>query len=122
MWDAIKRWVELPVTKFHNKHDTLPLAEKPPELAGGIEELLTRFYPSIYANLQKLRQEYSAWKNENVSAKFTNRVKEVATMSSDDVHDYNDSVRKRLLRLHSQIAEQIKHDILDKHHNRLKNS
>ena len=122
MWDAIKKWVELPVTKFHNKQDTLPLAEKPPELAAGIEELLTRLYPSIHANLQKLRQEYSAWKNEDDSAKFTNRVDGVANMSSNDVHGYNDSVRKRLLRLHSQIAEQIKHEILDKHHNRLKSS
>ena len=122
MWAAIKKWVELPITEFHDEQDTLPLAEKPPELASGIEEILTRLYPAIYSNLQKLRREYSAWKNMDVSVKFTNHVDGVATIPRDDVHGYDDSARNRLLRLHSQIAEQIKSDILDKHHTRLKRS
>jgi hypothetical protein len=46
-YDAIKKLVELPITRFHDKQDTLPLAEKALERSVEIEECLSRNYPSI---------------------------------------------------------------------------
>jgi hypothetical protein len=71
IWNAIKTWVELPITRFHDKQDVLLLAEKPPRLAMEIGECLSRSYPSLWSTLQKLRQEYREWKDTDSSAKFT---------------------------------------------------
>jgi hypothetical protein len=120
IWTAIKSWVELPITRFRSKQDTLPLAEKPPELAVEIEECLSRYYPAIYASLQNLRQKVSEWKNEDVSARFTKDINGVPTVNADYVHQYNESMCDLLMRAHTQLAEQIKSEILDRHHSRLK--
>lgn len=120
VWDAIKKWVEMPITRFRDQEDTLPLAEKPPELAVEIEECLKRKYPSIWGNLQKLKQEYHGWKNEHVSDRFTENINGVPTIHIDMVHWYNESTCRRLVELHHQLAEQIKSEILEKYHTRLK--
>lgn len=120
IWNAIKVWVELPIIRFRDKKDTLPLAEKPPELADAIEECLKRGYSSIWDNRQRLRQEYLGWKNTNVSARFTTFEKGQPIVWIDAKRDYNEKTRHQLMRLHSQLAEQIKSEILAKYHTQLK--
>jgi len=120
IWKAIQGWVTLPITRFRDQQDTLPLAEKPPELADEIYECLRKRYPSIWTNLQNLRQECSGWKNENVSERFTEYVNGVPTIHIDLVRWYKESTCSRLAELHRQLAEQIKSEILDKDHTRLK--
>lgn len=120
VWNAFQKWVQVPIVRFRDQQDMLPLAEKPPDLAFELEECLKRNYPSVWADLQKLRQQYHAWKNENVSDRFTRTVNGVTTVYIDAVRDYNERMLDRLLRLHSQLAEGIKSEILDKHHTRLK--
>ena len=82
-YDAIKKWVELPITRFHDKQDTLPLAEKALERSVEIEECLSRNYPSIWRNLKKLRQEYHEWKSTDSAARFT-RIDEGRTVINID--------------------------------------
>jgi len=121
IWKAIKKWVELPLPiRFHSQKDMLPLAEKPPELADEVEKCLKRKYPSIWANLQKLRQEYYGWKNENVAERFTKYEGDRAIINITYVNQYNRSKCDHLLQLHCQLAKQIKSEILDKHYTRLK--
>jgi hypothetical protein len=85
IWNAIKTWVELPITRFHDKQDVLPLAEKPPKLAREIGECLSRNYPSLWSTLQKLRREYRECKNTDSSAKFT-KVVEGRTITTWPIH------------------------------------
>jgi len=120
IWEAIRKWVELPITRFRNQQDTLPLAEKPPELADGVEGCLRRKYPSIWGNLQKLRQEYSEYKKENVTEKFTKYVDDRAIINMERAKAYHHSKCGHLLQLHCQLAKQIKSEILDKHDTELK--
>jgi hypothetical protein len=120
IWRAIKLWVELPITRFRDKQDTLPLAEKPPELAVEIEKCLSQKYPSVYACLQKLRQEYHDWKNTDSSARFMKVVEGRTIINLDDVIKWDEFKQRELMRLHSQLVEQIKSEILAKHHIRLK--
>jgi hypothetical protein len=120
VWNAFQKWTQLPIVRFREQQDTLPLAERPPDLAFEIEECLRRNYSEIWADLQKLRQQYHAWKNENVSDRFTKDVNGVPTVYLDYIRSYNESMCGRLLRFHSQLAAQIKLEILDKHHTRLK--
>jgi hypothetical protein len=121
IWEAIKLWVELPITRFRDKHDTLPLAEKPPELAAEIEQCLSRKYRgTVYACLQKFRQEYHEWKNTDSSEQFIKYEKGHAVLNYDDLLDWDDFKAGELARLHSQLVEQIKSEILAKHHTRLK--
>jgi len=120
VWKAIQAWVALPITDFRHQQDTLPLAEKPPELADEVHECLRKKYPAIWTNLQKLRQEYREWKNEHVSDRFTERINGVPTIHINMVHSYNESICRRLKELHDQLKERIKSDILAKDHTRLK--
>jgi hypothetical protein len=120
VWKAIKTWVELPIVEFDDKRDELPLAESPPELATAIEECLSRRYPSLWADLQKFRQEYSGWKNVDSSAKFMRVVDGRTIINLDDVIKWDEFKRRELMRMHSRLAEQIKSEILDKHHTQLK--
>jgi len=71
IWKAIEEWVNLPIARFRYRDDTLPLAEKPPKLAYEIEECLRQKYPSLWNDLQKLRQEYHELKNEDIAKRFT---------------------------------------------------
>jgi len=120
IWEAIRKWVELPDTPFRGQRDTLPLAEKPPELADGVEGCLKRKYPSIWADLQKLRQEYSEYKMTNVSAKFTKDVNGRDIVNLEGVKAYDRSMCSSLKQLHDQLREHIKSEILDKHDTELK--
>jgi hypothetical protein len=120
VWNAFQKWAQLPIVRFREQEDTLPLAEKPPELAFEIEECLKSNYSRIWNDLQKLRQRYHAWKSENVSERFTESVNGVPTVHLDYILSYNRSMCERLLRSHTQLAAQIKSEILDKHYTRLK--
>jgi len=120
IWKAVQAWVALPITDFRHQQDTLPLAEKPLELADEIHECLRRKYPSIWSNLEKFRQEYSGWKNENVSERFTETINGVPTVYINMIHSYNESKCRTLKELHNQLAEQIRSEILAKDHTRLK--
>jgi len=120
IWKAIKEWIELPIARFRDKQDTLPLAEKPPELAVEIEECLSQNYPSVYACLQRLRQEYHDWKDTDSSAKFRKVVEGRTIINLDYVIKWDEFKQRELMRLHSQLVEQIKSEILAKHHTRLK--
>jgi hypothetical protein len=120
IWMAIKKWVELPITRFRDKQDVLPLAEKAPDYADEINECLSRHYPLLWTNLQKLRQDYHDWKSADSAARFT-RIDEGRTVINIDYARKWDELRIReLLQLHSQLAEQIKSEILAKYHTRLK--
>jgi hypothetical protein len=114
IWNAIKAWVELPITEFRDKRDRLPLAETPPEKASEIEDCLRRSHSAIWDNLQRLRQQYHEWKNENTSDRFTRIINGVETVYVDAVPDYDKSTPERLLRIHSALTEQIKSEILAK--------
>jgi len=116
---AIKRWNETPFGGFRKKTDTLPLAEKAPELAVEIEKCLTH-YQSIYANLQKLRQQYHEWKDTDSTDRFTRVENGKTIIDLRLVNAYDDSMCRRLLLSHSQLIEQIKSEILDKHYTSLK--
>jgi hypothetical protein len=120
IWEAIKLWVELPITRFRDKQDVLPVAEKPPELADEVEGCLKRKYRSIWDNLQAFRSEYHEWKNTDSSEQFIKYEKGHAVLNYDDLLDWDDFKAGELTRLHSQLAEQIKSEILAKHHTRLK--
>jgi hypothetical protein len=120
IWNAIKKWVDLPITRFRDKQDTLPLAEKPPELADEIEECFRKNYQSIYANLEKLRQEYLEWKNTDSSKKFTTYEDGKPVINFTYTQKWDDLKARDLTRLHSQLVEQIKSEILAKYHSRLK--
>jgi len=120
VWNAIKKWAELPVMRFEDKSHTLPLAEKPPELATAIEECLSRKYPSIYGNLQKLRQDYHEWKNTESSSKLARVENGRTVINLDYVISYDKQRAWELARAHGQLAELIKSEILDKDHTRLK--
>jgi len=115
VWKVIQEWVALPATQ-----DILPLAEKPPTLADEIHECLRKKYPSIWANLQKLRQEYSEWKNIDHSERFRKTIGDTEFVNLNARNAYEKSERSRLKVLHSQLVEQIKSDILAKDHVRLK--
>ncbi len=120
IWKAIEKWVNAPITRFHDQQDTLPFAEKPPELAFEIEECLKQNYPAIWDNLQKLKQEYHGWKNEDVGKRFTENINGIPTLHYDMFRWYNESTCRRLIELHHQMAKQIKSEILEKYHTRLK--
>lgn len=120
IWKAIKLWVEMPITRFRDKQDVLPLAEKPPELAVEIEECLSQNYPSVYACLQRLRQEYHDWKDTDSSARFTKVVEGRTIVNITDASKWDEFKREELIRMNSQLVEQIKSEILAKHHTRLK--
>jgi hypothetical protein len=119
IWRAIKKWVELPINRFRDKQDTLPLAEKPPELAVEIEECLSRYYPSIWQNVTKLRQEYHEWKDTDSTSKFTKVVEGQTIINLTYAQAYDEEKKRGLVRAHNQLAEQIKSEILDKYHDRL---
>jgi len=120
IWSAIKKWVELPIIRFRDQQDTLPLAEKPPELAYEIEDCLSQKYTSIYGNLQKFRQEYYEWKNTESSQKFMKYEEGRPVINLDDVRRWDEFKVRELMRAHSQLVEQIKSEILAKYHTRLK--
>lgn len=120
IWQAIKEWIDLPITRFRDQKDTLPLGEKPPESAVEIEDCLRQNYPSLWADLQKFRQEYYAWKNEDVSKRFTTYENGHPVVYVDPKRDYNESMCRKLTSLHSQLVEQIRSDILDRDQTRLK--
>jgi hypothetical protein len=117
---AIKKWVELPVAAFDYKSGTLPLAEKPPELAAEIEECLSRKYPSIHTNLQKFRQDYREWQDTESSSKFTTVEDGRTVINIDYVRAYDNEMAWKLTRAHGQLAEQFNSEIVDKHFTRLK--
>lgn len=118
---AIKKWVELPTVKFRDRRDVLPLAEEPPELAVEIEQCLNRKYQStIYASLQKFRQEYHEWKDTDSSVRFTKVENGKTIIDYRNVLRYDDSTCRNLLSLHDQLGKQIKSEIVDKHSTRLK--
>jgi hypothetical protein len=120
IWKAIKQWIELPIIQFREQKDTLPLCEKPPELADAVEKCLSRKYSSIWIDLQKLRDEYHAWKNEDVPAKFIRHKDGDRSVNIDAIKGYNDSMRIKLMSLHSRLVERIKSEIIDKHFTQLK--
>jgi hypothetical protein len=120
IWNAIRKWIELPVTRFRDQMDTLPLAEKPPEYADEINECLKRGYRWIWDSWQKFRQEYFEWKNANVSEKFTKVENGKTIIDLQLVIYYNEKTCNELIQLHSQLVEQIKSEILAKYHTRLK--
>jgi len=117
---AIKKWVELPITKFRDKQDTLPLAEKALERSDDIEGCLSRNYPSIWRNLEKLTQEYHEWKSTDSAARFTTIEGGLTVVNITYANKWDDFKIRELLQLHSQLAEQIKSEILGKHDTRLK--
>jgi hypothetical protein len=116
--NAIKEWVDLPTTRFCDQQDTLPLAEEPPESAREIEECLKRKYPSVWSNLEKLRQEYSEYKGHNEN--FIRYVNGRATVRTRDIDAYHYSRCKHLRELHDQLKEQITSEIIDLDYTRLK--
>ena len=116
---AIKRWNETPFGGFRKRTDTLPLAEKAPELAVEIEKCLSH-YQSVYANLQKLRQEYHEWKDTDSTGRFSRVENGKTIIDLRLAYAYDDSMCRSLLLSHSQLIEQIKSEILDKHYTSLK--
>ena len=120
IWEAIRKWVELPITRFRNQQDTLPLAEKPPELAYEVEKCLKRKYPSIWANLKKLRQEYSDWKNEQTTDRFTTFENGRTIVNISLAHSYDDRMCRKLLEWHARLKETIESEVLSKHCAKLK--
>lgn len=120
IWEAIKKWVDLPIIQFRGKEDTLPLSEKPPDCADDVEDCLKRKHSLIWDNLQTFRREYREWKNTDSSEQFIKYEKGQAVLNYDDLLDWDDFKAGELARLHSQLVEQIKSEILAKHHTRLK--
>ena len=84
---------------------------------------VNRLEPSIQYGLEtepKLRQEYHEWKSTDSAARFT-RIDEGRTVVNiDNVIDWDKLKKRDLVQLHSRLAEQIKSEILGKHHSRLK--
>lgn len=120
VWNAFQKWVQLPIVRFRDQQDMLPLAEKPPDLAFELEECLRRNYSTIWDNLQELRQQYHAWKNENISDRFTKIEDGHTIIDLRYILAYNESVCNKLVALHGQLGKQIGSEILDKHYTRLK--
>jgi hypothetical protein len=120
IWNAFQKWTQLPIVRFRDQQDTLPLAEKPPELAFEIDECLKGNYPAIWDGVRKLRQQYHAWKNEDVPHRFTKVENGRTIIDLRYVYAYNESMCNKLVALHRQLADQIRVEILDKHHTRLK--
>ena len=120
IWNAFQKWTHLPIVRFRDQQDTLPLAEKPPDLAFEIEECLKHNYPAIWDDLQKLRQQYHGWKNENVSDRFIKVENGQTVIDYRYVLAYNESMCNKLMWLHGQLGKQISSEILDKHHTRLR--
>jgi len=120
IWKAIEAWVEMPIVEFRHQYDTLPLGEKPPKLGVDVEKCLERNYPSVWSGLKKFRQEYSEWKNEDVSKRFSECIDGVLTMHIGPEQTYNELMCRQLIQCHNQLAEQIKSEILGKHCTELK--
>jgi hypothetical protein len=119
VFQAIKRWSETRFGGFRDKNDTLPLAEKAPELATEIDKCLSH-YPSIYADLQKLRHEYREWKDTQTAERFTRVEKGKTIIDLRLVNSYDNDMCRRLLQSHHQLMRQIQSEILDKHYTTLK--
>ena len=85
-----------------------------------MEECLKHNYPAIWDDLQKLRQQYHGWKNENVSDRFIKVENGQTVIDYRHVLAYNESMCNKLMWLHGQLVRQISSEILDKHHTRLK--
>jgi hypothetical protein len=116
---AIERWNETPFGSFRSRRDTLPLAESPPELGVDIDSCL-RHYPSVYANLQKLRTEYKDWKETDSVHRFTTIENGIPTVNTSLVNSYDDDMCRRLVKSHHNLKAQMKSEILDKHYTSLK--
>jgi hypothetical protein len=116
---AIKEWVE----SFPNVYNPYPLAAKPPELSVEIENCLSRKYPSIWVDVERLRDKYSELlqiESGNFPDEFYQDVNGRRTLYMEAVEGRKLSMKDQLAAMERQLREEIGREIVERHFIRLK--
>jgi hypothetical protein len=116
---AIKEWVE----SSPNVANPYPLAARPPELGVEIENCLSKKYPSIWGDVQKLRGKRSELlliESGSFPDEFWENVNGREILHMDAIEGRKLSIRDQLVTMERQVREQIGREIVERHFTELK--